>query len=179
MIASVTFGILSMMQAAMLAAAGMIMTKCCSMTVARKAIDLQTILVIAAAIGLGKAMEVSGLAEALGILMRDLVGPNETLMLAAIFGLTMLLGNIVTAKAGAVLMLPVALVSANELSVSSMPFIIAVMLASATSLATPISYPTNLMIYGAGGYRFRDYLLFGGPLFSGHSKMSKTGFCSL
>ena len=164
MIASVAFGLLSMMQAAMLAAAGMIATNCCSMTVARKAIDLQTILVIAAAIGLGKAMEVSGLAELLGTCMRLLAGTDASLMLAAIFGLTMLLGNIVTAKAGAVLMLPVALVSANELGVSAMPFIIAVMLASATSLATPISYPTNLMIYGRGGYRFSDYLLFGAPL---------------
>ncbi len=164
MIASVTSGILSMMQAAMLAAAGMIISNCCSMTVARKAIDLQTILVIAAAIGLGKAMEVSGLAELLGIVMRNLAGANASLMLAAIFGLTMLLGNIVTAKAGAVLMLPIALVAAQELGVSSMPFIIAVMLASATSLATPISYPTNLMIYGSGGYRFGDYLLFGAPL---------------
>ena len=130
MITSVSLGVLSMLQAAMSVAAIMIITNCCSITVARKAIDLQTVLVIAAAIGLGKAMEVSGLAEMLGILIRDLVGADETLMLAAIFGLTMLLGNIVTAKAGAVLMLPIAVVTAVELGVSNMPFIIAVMLAS-------------------------------------------------
>jgi di/tricarboxylate transporter len=48
--------------------------------------------------------------------------------------------------------------------VSHSPYIIAVMFASATSLATPIAYPTNLMVYGAGGYRFNDYLLLGLPL---------------
>ena len=61
-------------------------------------------------------------------------------------------------------MLPIALASANDLNVSFMPYVIAVMLAASTTVATPIGYPTNLMVYGPGGYRFSDYLRIGGPL---------------
>jgi len=153
-----------MLQAAMLTAGLMIMTKCCSANTARRSIDLETIFVIAAALGLGKAMQISGLAEILGLKLLLLVGDSSVIMLAAVFGLTMLLGNMVTAKAAAVLMLPIVMAISYDAGISVMPFIIAVMLASATALATPIGYPTNLMIYGAGGYRFSDYLLFGIPL---------------
>ncbi|MFT7460419.1 MAG: di/tricarboxylate transporter, partial [Planctomycetota bacterium] len=164
LIALVTFGLMSMLQGALLIAGIMVLSKCCSASVARRAIDMQTLLVIAAAIGLGKAMQLSGLATAIGELMLGLVGANPTLMLIAVLAVTMLLGNMITAKAGAVLMLPIVVSIASELGVSHAPFIIAVMFASATSLATPISYPTNLMVYGAGGYRFKDYLMLGVPL---------------
>lgn len=164
MIVIITFGFLSMLQAAMLTAGLMIMTKCCSANTARRSIDLETIFVIAAALGLGKAMQISGLAEILGLKLLLLTGDSSVIMLAAVFGLTMLLGNMVTAKAAAVLMLPIVMTISYDAGISVMPFIIAVMLASATALATPIGYPTNLMIYGAGGYRFSDYLLFGIPL---------------
>lgn len=164
LIVLVTFGVMSMLQAALLIAGIMVLSKCCSASVARRAIDMQTLLVIAAAIGLGKAMQLSGLATVIGDLMLALVGSNLTLMLIAVLTVTMLLGNLITAKAGAVLMLPIVIAIASDLGVSHIPFIIAVMFASATSLATPISYPTNLMVYGAGGYRFKDYLMLGVPL---------------
>ena len=109
-------------------------------------------------------MQLSGLAMSIGDFLLTVVGSDPTMMLLAVLTVTMLLGNLVTAKAGAVLMLPIVVAIASELGVSNMPFIIAVMFASATSLATPISYPTNLMVYGAGGYRFNDYLLLGVPL---------------
>ena len=160
----VTSGLMSMLQAALLIAGVMVLSKCCSASVARQAIDMQTLLVIAAAIGLGKAMEQSGLAMTLGELLLQVVGMNPTWMLVAILAITMLLGNLITAKAGAVLMLPIVVSISGELGVAQAPFIIAVMFASATALATPISYPTNLMVYGAGGYRFKDYLLLGVPL---------------
>jgi di/tricarboxylate transporter len=164
LIALVTFGVMSMLQAALLIAGIMVLSQCCSANVARRSIDMQTLLVIAAAIGLGKAMQVSGLALVLGDLMLALVGNDPRVMLIAILAVTMLLGNLITAKAGAVLMLPIVVAIAGELGVSYSPYVIAVMFASATSLATPIAYPTNLMVYGAGGYRFNDYLLLGLPL---------------
>ena len=61
-------------------------------------------------------------------------------------------------------MLPIAMSAAKDLDVSFMPYLIAVMLASSTALATPIGYPTNLMVLGPGGYRFSDYLRLGVPL---------------
>jgi di/tricarboxylate transporter len=113
---------------------------------------------------MGKAIEISGLANNLADLLFTLFGHNPLFMLSTIFAITMILGNIITAKASAVLMLPIILAITESMGVSIMPFVIAVMVASATSLATPIGYPTNLMIYGIGGYKFTDYLLIGVPL---------------
>jgi di/tricarboxylate transporter len=109
-------------------------------------------------------MDVSGLAAGIGQTVRHLFGSDPTLMLAAIFGLAMVLASMITAKAAAVLMLPIALAAASDLNVSYMPYVIAVMLASSTTVATPIGYPTNLMVFGPGGYHFSDYLRIGGPL---------------
>ena len=109
-------------------------------------------------------MEISGLAATLGHYVQTLFGSDPTLMLAAIFALAMVLASTITAKAAAVLMLPIALAAATELNVSFMPYVIAVMLASSMTVATPIGYPTNLMVYGPGGYRFSDYLRIGAPL---------------
>ena len=164
MVILVSTGLLSMLQAAMLTAALMIISGCCSVDSARRSIDFETLLVIVAALGLGRAMEVSGLAEILGDQMLMMTGFSPHIVLAVVFGITMLLGNAITAKAGAVLMLPVVLAVAQATGIALLPLVIAVMLASATSLASPIGFPTNLMIYGVGGYRFSDYLRLGIPL---------------
>lgn len=163
-VAVVTFGPISMLRASLFGGLLMVATGCCNASAARRAIDWEVLLVIAGAIALGRAMEVSGLAYELGHGVRRLFGSDPTLMLAAIFGLAMVLASTITAKAAAVLMLPIALAAANDLQVSYMPYVIAVMLASSTTLATPIGYPTNLMVYGPGGYRFSDYLRIGAPL---------------
>jgi di/tricarboxylate transporter len=164
MVVLISTGLLSMLQAAMLTAALMIISGCCSVDSARRAVDVETLLVIVAALGLGRAMDVSGLAEILGDQMLGLIGFSPHVVLAVVFGITMLLGNAITAKAGAVLMLPVILAVSQATGIALLPLIIAVMLASATSLASPIGFPTNLMIYGVGGYRFSDYLRLGIPL---------------
>ena len=85
-------------------------------------------------------------------------------MLAVVAGLTMVLTNVITAKAAAVLMFPIATATADVVQVSGLPFVLAVALSAASSLASPIGYQTNLMVYGPGGYRFLDYLRFGGLL---------------
>ena len=160
----VASGALSMVQAALAAAALTVATQCTSASVARRAVDWEVLLVIGGALGLGHAMTESGLAEALGLAVRTAFGSDPSVMLGAIFVLSSALASIVTAKAGAVLMLPIAVAAAAELGVSYMPFAIAVMLASSFALATPIGYPTNLMVMGPGGYRYTDYLRLGLPL---------------
>jgi di/tricarboxylate transporter len=59
---------------------------------------------------------------------------------------------------------PIATATADKVDVSALPFVVAVALAAASGLASPIGYQTNLMVYGPGGYRFGDYLRFGGLL---------------
>jgi di/tricarboxylate transporter len=164
MVVLVASGLLSIFTGALIAAGLMIITGCCSADSARRAIDLETILVIVAALALGRAMELSGLATLIGQGLFSLFGDNPHLMLSAIFAVTMLLGNLITAKAGAVLMLPVVISISQAMGIDYLPLVIAVMLASATALATPVGYPTNVMVYGVGGYKFSDYLRMGIPL---------------
>jgi di/tricarboxylate transporter len=76
----------------------------------------------------------------------------------------MLISNMITNNAAAVLMFPIAVATAASLGVNLLPFVIGVMMAASCSFATPIAYQTNLMVYGPGGYRFVDYLRFGGLL---------------
>ena len=161
---AVSIGHISMLQASLFGAMAIVATGCCTASTARRGIDWEVLLVIAGAIALGRAMVTSGLADILGHAIRTTFGSDPTLMLAAIFGLAMVLASVITAKAAAVLMLPIAMAAAQDLSVSFMPYVIAVMLAASTTLATPIGYPTNLMVYGPGGYRFADYLRIGTPL---------------
>ena len=164
MIIMVASSLITIFTGALMAAGLMIITGCCSADSARRSIDLETILVIVAALALGRAMEASGLATLLGQGLFNLLGDNPHLMLSAIFAVTMLLGNIVTAKAGGVLMLPIVISISGAMGISNLPLVIAVMMASATALATPIGYPTNVMIFGVGGYKFSDYLRMGFPL---------------
>jgi di/tricarboxylate transporter len=164
MVTAVTFGWLSMLNAAMLAAGLMIVTGCCTSTMARRSVDWQVLLVIAAAFGMERALYKSGAALAVAKALLVLAGDSPWAALAAVYGVTMAFSNLITNNAAAVLMFPIALATATSLGVQPLPFIITVMMAASCSFATPISYQTNLMVYGPGGYRFSDYLRLGVPL---------------
>ena len=86
------------------------------------------------------------------------------LALALVFAATALFSALATNNAAAVIMFPIALSTSAGLGVSFLPFAVTIMVAASASFATPIGYQTNLMVYGAGGYRFKDYVYFGAPL---------------
>lgn len=164
MVIVVAFGWLSMFNAAILAAGLMIVTGCSSANSARRAIDWSVYLAIAASIAIGKAMQVSGLADVIAKPLIAIADGDPTFALAIIYGLSMVMAAIVNAKAAAVLMLPIAFAAAGDMTVSYMPFLMAVLFACSTTIATPMGYPTNLMVYGPGGYLFSDYLRIGLPI---------------
>jgi di/tricarboxylate transporter len=85
-------------------------------------------------------------------------------VLVVIYVVTNVLANLITTKAAAVLVFPVALATAADLGVDFMPFAVALTVAAASAYATPIGYQTNLMVYGPGGYRSIDFLRMGAPL---------------
>jgi di/tricarboxylate transporter len=157
-------GWLSMLNASMLGAAAMLISRCCSLDTARRNIDVQVLLAIAAAFGLGEALRSSGAAEAIALNFMSLAGTRPWLLLIYTYLLTAVLTAVVTNNAVAVMMFPIVLVAAENANISAMPLIIAVMMGASASFATPIGYQTNLMVYGLGGYRFGDYLRFGIPL---------------
>ena len=157
-------GVLSMLNAALIAACLMILTRCISGPMARRSIDWQVLIIIGAALGVGKAMEQSGAAEFITAHFLGTVGLQPWPALVVIYGLTMVFTELLTNNAAAALMFPIAMSTAHALGVPHLPFVIAVMIAASCGFATPIGYQTNLMVYGPGGYHYRDFLRFGGGL---------------
>lgn len=164
MIGAVTLGWLTMFKAAFLAAGVMILTRCISSSSARRSVDWQVLIVIAASIGIGAALTKSGAASAIAHQLVATAGAEPMLALILVYLMTVLCTELITNNAAAVLMFPIALMTSQQLDVSMMPFIISIMFAASCSFATPIGYQTNLMVYGPGGYHFSDYLRFGLPI---------------
>jgi di/tricarboxylate transporter len=164
MVALVGLNVLSMFQASLFAAAGVIATGCVSINDARKHVDMSVLLVIAASLGLGKGLEVTGAAEYLATNLLELSTTNITLALAATYIVTWLLTELITNNAAAVLVFPIIMSITVTLGVPWQPFIMTVIVAASASFSTPIGYQTNLMVYGPGGYNFTDYIRIGLPL---------------
>ena len=85
-------------------------------------------------------------------------------LLAGIYFITSFYTEIITNNAAAALLVPIILSVANQTGTDPRPFLIAVAMAASASFATPIGYQTNLMVYGPGGYRFKDFLKIGIPM---------------
>ncbi|MCC5793355.1 MAG: SLC13 family permease [Chromatiales bacterium] len=164
MVAMATTGWLSMLNAAFLAACAMILLRCVRARNALRSIDLEVLLVIAAAFGIGKALEVSGAAAVLGGGLLSVADGHPLVLLATVYLATSVLTELTTNNAAAVLMYPLAAAVATAAGLSVLPFAIAIMMAASASFATPIGYQTNLMVFGPGGYQFGDYLRFGVPM---------------
>jgi di/tricarboxylate transporter len=164
MVAVASSGWLDLLTAALLAAGLMVVTECCSLGQARQSVDWSLLVVIAASLGIGRAIETSGLADAVASRMIGLAGGHPWLVLAAVYAVTMIFTELITNNAAAVLVFPIAAKSAVSLGVNPMPLVIAIAVAASAGFATPFGYQTNLMVYGPGGYRFSDYLRIGIPL---------------
>jgi len=164
MMASVASGWLPLVTAALVAAGLMMATRCVSRASAQRAIDWQVLVVIAGALAMGRAMETSGAAAAVGNALISAAGDEPYLALAAVYLAAAVLTEVVTNNAAAVVLFPIAMAAAQKLDASPLPFAVAIMIGASASLATPIGYQTNLMVAGPGGYRFADYTRVGLPL---------------
>jgi di/tricarboxylate transporter len=164
MVVAAATGILSMLEAALVAAGLMIVSRCTTTVSARASVDWSVLLVIGAALGIGKALQTSGAAAAIAHGWLGIAGENPWLALLAVYMITNFFTEIITNNAAAVLSFPIAQATAASLGVSFWPFVVVIMVAASASFATPLGYQTNLMVYGPGGYRFSDYIRIGLPL---------------
>ncbi|MFA9401402.1 MAG: SLC13 family permease, partial [Acidobacteriota bacterium] len=132
---------------------------------ARRSIDLDVVVTIAAAFGLAAAIEVSGLGDQLAGWIIDIAAPfGQVAILATIVLVTIVLKEIITNKGSVLLLTPIAFSIAAATHGNPRGYAIAIAVASALAFLTPIGYQTNTMVYGPGGYRFTDYLRLGLPL---------------
>ncbi|TVR62184.1 MAG: SLC13 family permease [Candidatus Competibacteraceae bacterium] len=164
MVLAAGVGWLGMFEAALAAAGLMVLTRCVSVEGARNSIDWSVLLLIAAAFGIGAALDSTGLARAVALGLVGLAGDSPALNLAMIYLATALFTAVINNNASALLMFPIAQAVTDSLQVGLLPFALAVMMAASAEFSTPIGYQTNLMVYGPGGYRFSDYLRVGLPL---------------
>lgn len=157
-------GVLSMLQAAILAGGLLLITKCFRYSTALESVDWRVLIAIASALGLGSALQYTGVAEHLASNMLGFAGDNAVLALLLTYLATWLLTEMITNNAAAVLIFPIALSLARSMGVDFIPFAMVMIIAASSSFSTPIGYQTNLMVYGPGGYKFTDFMKIGLPL---------------
>ena len=129
------------------------------------AIEWKVIFMMAGVLSMGMALEKTGGSALISKFIFDITGnldPRVTLSL--IFLTTVLSTNVLSSKATCALMCPIVINLATAMQISHRPFLITVMFACSLTFMTPMSYPTNIMVYSPGNYRFSDYLKVGTPL---------------
>lgn len=165
MIVLAASGMLPLVVAAGLAALLLVMGRSISPAQIRHVVDWKVLIVIACAFGLAAAIQNSGLADMIAaglVSMKQWFGTIGAI--TGVYVVTSLTNLIITSNATAALLFPVAISTAAATGLGFHPFAITLAIAAAASFATPISYQTNLMVYGPGGYKFKDYLKIGIPL---------------
>ena len=155
-------GTVPILQGALVAAILLVVARVLSPLEARRAIDIEVIVVIASAFGLAAAMQASGLADSIAGGLVGLFGDfGERGVLLGLVLATIVLTELITNNAAALLMLPIAVQAAGPAGLDPRGAAIAVAVAASASFLSPIGYQTNMMVYGPGGYRFTDYLRLG------------------
>jgi di/tricarboxylate transporter len=164
-VAAAALGILPISVSALVGLGLMIATGCLSWRDAGSALSIPVVMIIVAALALGKALVGTGMADYLAISFVAAASALPTPMILSAFMLLMtLMTNIVSNNAAAAIGTPIAVSIAHQLGVSPEPFILAVLFGANMSFATPYGYQTNLLILSAGGYKFSDFLRVGIPL---------------
>ena len=160
-----TFGVMPIAGLAVIGAVVVMLTGCVDPEDAFDAIDWRILFLIFGMLGLSQGLDNTGAAETVVAFIVGLTGNLGPLAaLAAVYVFTSLLTEMISNNAVAVLVGPIVIAMAVQLGYDPRPFIMAVMFAASASFATPIGYQTNTFVYGAGGYRFRDFVMVGMPL---------------
>ena len=165
LIVVVTAELLPMVTVALLAAFTVMLLGCLSIGEMRGAVDMSVLVLIAAALGVSKALEKTGVAAGIAsVLVESGVRLGPVGVLAMVYLATLIFTELLSNAAAAALVFPIALEAARQLGVDARPFAIAITIAASAAFASPIGYQTHLMVYGPGGYRFSDFLKIGVPL---------------
>lgn len=165
MILLASLQIFSMFQAALLALVVLLLSKCVTSKEIIRSLSFPVLLLVACSISIGGAITKTGLATFLAEQMIALTLPLGSLgVLFASYALTNFLTEVITNTAAAVIMLPIVIEASLLSGLEPMAGIVALTIAASASFSTPIGYQTNLIVYGAGGYRFTDFVKVGLPL---------------
>ena len=165
MIIFMVFKIVPGSMAALISAGVVLLTGCVPISKAYKGISWTSVVMIAAMIPMGIALQKTGTAQLIANALVDYLGAiHPILLLGGVFLLTTTFSQVINNSATAVLMAPIAILAASSLNLSPEPFMIVVAISASTAFLTPIGTTTNAMVMTAGGYKFMNYLKVGAPL---------------
>lgn len=160
-----TFNLTSILISSMLGALLLVTTSTLKPKEAYEAVEWKVIFMMAGVLSMGTALEKTGGAKKIAVFIQETLGHYDAhLTLSILFLITFLSTNVLSSKATAALMAPIVISLSTAMEISERPFLIAVMFACSLTFMTPVSYPTNTMVYAPGNYRFNDFLKVGTPL---------------
>ena len=154
-------GILPLLQCAFIAAAAMLLFRCCTPNQAMKAINWDILMVFASSVVLGLAIQKTGIAERLAFGILDVCGSNPIVVMTAICFVGTFITEFISNTAAGAMFFPIMYEAAEKLGYEPYPFLIALMVSVSSSFATPIGSPTHMLVYAPGGYRFSDFMRIG------------------
>ena len=161
MVALSALNVLPLLQCAFIAAAAMLLLRCCSAEQAMKAINWDILMVFAGSVVLGLAIQKTGIAERLALGILDVCGTNPLVVMTAICFVGTFITEFISNTAAGAMFFPIMYEAAEKIGYEPYPFLIALMVSVSSSFATPIGSPTHMLVYGPGGYRFSDFMRIG------------------
>jgi di/tricarboxylate transporter len=158
-------GVLPAPVGVLIAAMAVIATGILTVPQAYRAIDLNTVILVASMIPLSTAMYGTGAAAQMAdLLVATIGGSSPALLLAGLFLFTALLGQVISNTATAMIVIPIAVAAAGELGLSAKPVLMSLNVGASAAFLTPVATTSNLIVMGPGGYRFGDYWKLGSLL---------------
>ena len=161
MVALSALGIMPLLQCAFLAAAAMLVFRCCSPDQAMKSVNWDILMVFASSVVLGIAIQKTGIAERMASGILDVCGVNPIVVMTAICLVATFVTEFISNTAAGAMFFPIMYEAAVKLGYDPYTFLIALMISVSSSFATPIGSPTHMLVYGPGGYRFGDFMRIG------------------
>lgn len=153
--------VMPLLHCAFIAAAAMLLLRCCNVEQAMKAINWEILMVFAGSVVIGLAIQKTGIAERLALGILDVCGTNPIVVMTAICLVGTFITEFVSNTAAGAIFFPIMYEAAEKLGYEPYPFLIALMVSVSSSFATPIGSPTHMLVYGPGGYRFSDFMRIG------------------
>ncbi len=159
-----SLNVMSLLSSAVVAAAAMLVFRCCSPTQAMKSIDWSVLMIFAGSVVIGTAIQKTGIAEALANGVMNLCGGKPLLVMILMSLTATFVTEFISNTAAGAIFFPIVYHAATAMGCDPMPFLISLMIAVSSSFATPIGSTTHLLVYGPGGYKFSDFMKIGIPM---------------
>ena len=164
-VVAIILGYLSLFVGLLIIFATMVGLRMISLPDVKREVDINMVGILVFSLALGQAMIKTGSGDLIAQWLLSLTQDyGTTAILGSLLLITMLLTSFITNVGAVSITFPLAYAISNTLQVDGMPFYLAIAFAASAAFLTPIGYQTNLIVYGPGGYNFRDFLRVGLPV---------------